>query len=246
MSRNPPWSRDELILALDLYFREPAAQSNGNHPACLELSDLLNKLPLHPATMHSAGFRNSSGVGMKLGNFRACDPSYTGKGLESGSKLDKVIWDEFSRDIDKLKQTANAIRENYADLLNPGDEEVLVDEEGAEGRVLLRIHQRRERNRALVEKKKRKVLKETGKLACEVCDFDFAMAYGDLGKGFAECHHDRPVSEMSPGEKTKTSELRIVCANCHRMIHRARPWITALELRKRTTKTLTRKNHHPG
>jgi 5-methylcytosine-specific restriction protein A len=49
-------------------------------------------------------------------------------------------------------------------------------------------------------------------------------APGDLGKGVAECRHNKPVSELKPGQKTKLSDLSILCANCHRMIHRARPW----------------------
>ncbi len=47
------------------------------------------------------------------------------------------------------------------------------DEEASEGRILTRRHMMRERARGLVEKKKGRVLAETGKLACEACGFDF-------------------------------------------------------------------------
>ena len=61
---------------------------------------------------------------------------------------------------------------------------------------------------------------ETNCLKCEVCDFDFRATYGDLGEGFAECHHVLPLAELAPGTKTKLRDLAILCANCHRMAHR--------------------------
>ncbi len=79
--RNPDWTRDELILALDLYFREPAARGSKTHPAVIELSELLNTLPIHGRANRHEKFRNPSGVGMKLSNFLRYDSSYTGAGL---------------------------------------------------------------------------------------------------------------------------------------------------------------------
>jgi 5-methylcytosine-specific restriction enzyme A len=75
------------------------------------------------------------------------------------------------------------------------------------------------------------VLKAKGDLACEVCDFDFSARYGERGDGFIECHHTKPLADGSPGEKTKLSDLALVCANCHRMIHRARPWLNVDQLK---------------
>ncbi len=59
----------------------------------------------------------------------------------------------------------------------------------------------------------------------------FEERYGDVGHGFIEVHHVRPVHELQPGDKTKLSDLALVCANCHRMIHRRRPWLSMDELR---------------
>jgi 5-methylcytosine-specific restriction enzyme A len=42
--RNPPWTRDELILALDLYLRDPASPPGKSGVEVQELSDLLNKI----------------------------------------------------------------------------------------------------------------------------------------------------------------------------------------------------------
>jgi predicted HNH restriction endonuclease len=102
-------------------------------------------------------------------------------------------------------------------------------DEFAEGREFLRLHRARERNRRLVARKKQSVLSECGRLACEVCGFDFAAAYGPRGDGFAECHHTQPISQSAPGRHTRLSELAVVCANCHRMLHR-RPWVSVAGL----------------
>jgi predicted HNH restriction endonuclease len=61
-----------------------------------------------------------------------------------------------------------------------------------------------------------------GRLLCEVpgCGFDFGAVYGELGIGFAEVHHLMPLSDLSQPVSTTLADLAVVCANCHRMIHR--------------------------
>jgi 5-methylcytosine-specific restriction protein A len=105
------------------------------------------------------------------------------------------------------------------------------DDEFPEGKELTELHKRKERNPKVVLRKKKKVLQERGKLECEVCGFDFVKIYGQLGYGFSECHHTVPVSELTEGHKTKLSDMVIVCANCHRMLHKSRPLISIGELR---------------
>lgn len=234
MPRNPKWTRDELILALDLYFKVNPLHTSEKHPAIVALSDLLNKLPIHATSETNAKFRNPSGVYMKLCNFLRFDPSYTGTGLQAGSKLDEEIWNEFSLQQENLARVAYAIKENYVSLTRPqsiDDEISQAEEEFAEGRVLSRVHRIRERNYTLIKKKKRDVLLRTGKLACEACGFDFAEKYGCIGEGFAECHHNKPVSELHSGDSTKLSEIAILCANCHRMIHNSTGWLAVDELK---------------
>ena len=100
----------------------------------------------------------------------------------------------------------------------------------SEGRELLLIHVTRERKQSIVARKKRTVLAARGNLACEVCGFDFAAVYGELGEGFAECHHVHPLGQSSGDRKTTLDDLAIVCSNCHRMLHR-RPWHTVQQLK---------------
>ncbi|WP_431027791.1 HNH endonuclease [Lysinibacillus sp. LZ02] len=67
--------------------------------------------------------------------------------------------------------------------------------------------------------------KKYGKLVCEVCHFDFEKEYGKIGADYIEGHHTKPVSEMQPGEEIKVEDIAMVCVNCHRMLHRRRPWL---------------------
>lgn len=59
---------------------------------------------------------------------------------------------------------------------------------------------------------------------CEVCGFNFRQHYGPLGQEFAECHHKNSLSER-PEElwSQALADVAVVCANCHRMLHRQRP-----------------------
>jgi 5-methylcytosine-specific restriction protein A len=91
MARNPNWTRDDLILALDLFFKVNPLHTDENNSQIVELSDLLNKLPIHPRSEQTQNFRNPNGVYMKLCNFLRLDPSYTGVGLDAGAKLDEEV-----------------------------------------------------------------------------------------------------------------------------------------------------------
>ena len=106
------------------------------------------------------------------------------------------------------------------------------DEGSKEGKVVYKIHKSFERDGSLPREKKKKVLNELGYLSCEVCDFNFTEKYGDRGKNYIECHHNTPVSGLNEGDVTKLSDLTLLCSNCHRIIHRKKPWLTIDELRE--------------
>lgn len=102
-----------------------------------------------------------------------------------------------------------------------------------EGRLKEKLHLARERNADLVRKAKERAIAQHGTLACACCAFDFAKRYGKLGAGFIEAHHTVPVSELHPdGGETRHEDIALVCANCHRMLHRRRPWLELNELTK--------------
>jgi hypothetical protein len=56
---------------------------------------------------------------------------------------------------------------------------------------------------------------------CMVCGFDFEATYGVQGAGYAEVHHLRPVSSLRSRTRVDPRvDMVVLCANCHRMIHR--------------------------
>jgi len=64
--------------------------------------------------------------------------------------------------------------------------------------------------------------------SCCICGFNFEKKYGELGKGYIECHHNNPLSERPESEWseeliTKLEGVKVLCSNCHRMIHSKRP-----------------------
>jgi 5-methylcytosine-specific restriction enzyme A len=149
----------------------------------------------------------------------------------NGGKLDREVLAAFRAHPEEMHLAAEALRAGARsgefDTLPP----VVVDEDGvAEGRLLERRHYVRERNPKLRAEKINKALKLHGCVACEVCGFDFERTYGDRGARYAECHHAVPL-HVSGETKTRLEDLVILCANCHRMIHRGDPWLTPAELR---------------
>ena len=196
--RNPGWTRDELILALDLYMRFKGNPPGKGGDEIIALSAILNRMA-GSASVGMTDFRNPNGVYMKLMNFRRFDPVYQAQGksgLARGNKLEEVVWRDFASEPQRLAKTAEAIKEN---LEVSADEDAPFDgiEEAEEGRTLTRAHLIRERSRKLVAAKKAASLKATGALRCEACGFEFGVAYGERGRGFIEVHHALPVHQLT-------------------------------------------------
>lgn len=81
-----------------------------------------------------------------------------------------------------------------------------------EGEQIKRVINSRKRNKKARELKFEQVIKRDGKVVCEVCSEDDIVAL--------DVHHDKvEVFNMKEGHKTKLSDLRIICANCHRKVH---------------------------
>lgn len=231
-SRNPAWTRDELILALDLYLRHRRSPPSKGSVEVKELSALLNELGRSAAIGGEQTFRNPAGVYMKMMNFRRVDPDYTGQGrvgLQRGNKDEEVVWQLFADDPGHLAAVSQAIRSCVSThgALSPyliEDEPEIQDAE--EGRILTRVHRQRERSRKLVEQVKALALKESGRLICAACGFDFIDAYGPSASGIIDVHHTKPLHTLVEGHRTHIRDLVLLCANCHRVVHAHRPWLS--------------------
>lgn len=74
-----------------------------------------------------------------------------------------------------------------------------------------------------------------GGIDCSCCNFNFTDFYGkEIGKDFIEIHHMRPIFQYKDENiintiKNAVANLRPVCSNCHRMIHKN--WKKPLEIK---------------
>ena len=111
--KNPKWTRQETILALELYLREPGIRyREPEDPAVLELSQLLNEYHQSIGTPQTSDLRNPNGVSMKLGNFMRLDPEFKGSGLMNGARLEEEVWSSYANDRDLLHREAALLAEH--------------------------------------------------------------------------------------------------------------------------------------
>ena len=85
------WSREELILAFNLYLKLPFGKINYNTPEIIELATLLGRSP--------------NSIAIRLANFASCDPYHQNRGVKGmigGLKQCQPIWDEFSANREDL------------------------------------------------------------------------------------------------------------------------------------------------
>lgn len=229
--QNSNWSQDELIIATQFYKRYAPSIPGKTKEELILLADEIRAIATSLGLSGDHTFRNADGVYMKLMELRKYDANYNGKGL--GRKLRSIEQEVWDLSDDRLEKAAKRVREALLEV-ERGDTPILDEPEIAdavEGALVTRIHRQRERNQKIVRDKKQFVLKAQGFLECEVCSFDFQKMYGERGQSFIECHHTIPVSDMAPGAKTKMKDLSLICANCHRMIHAKKPWLTIDELK---------------
>ncbi|MBW7897725.1 hypothetical protein B188_25640 [Candidatus Brocadiaceae bacterium B188] len=85
------WTRDELILAFNLYLKLPFGKMHSRTPEVIHLANIIGRTP--------------DSVAIRLTNFAHIDPYHQQrgvKGMSGGRKQVEPIWNEFINDKDKL------------------------------------------------------------------------------------------------------------------------------------------------
>lgn len=230
-TRNPPWTREEVVLACDLVAENGWRWLDETDSRVQELSALLRRLPIVEPHERAATFRNAAGVARKTADIATQHPDYTGRATRGGSTDREVLQDFLDRPSEMHALAATIRAAAAAGELDFTPVEFLDDDTGAlEGGLLERLSRKRERNRTLRNQKIKKVQAAGLPVACEACGFDFGRVYGERGEGYIEVHHVVPL-HVTGLSRTGLSDLALLCANCHRMIHKKSPWLSVDELR---------------
>ena len=93
------WSREETILAYELYCRTPFGKIHSHNPEIVELADLIG--------------RTSGSVALKMSNLARFDSELQKRNITAmphGSKMDGIVYEEFSKDWQELSYQAQIIR----------------------------------------------------------------------------------------------------------------------------------------
>lgn len=120
------WTREEDILALDLFVRAGVVNGGSflseSDPRVTALSEELRALPTHPEIARDGRFRNPSGVALKLMNFRAVEKAVKlargvpgadqlPGGMPRYAALDRAIFEEYyGNDFQGLAADAETVR----------------------------------------------------------------------------------------------------------------------------------------
>lgn len=91
MAERKLWTRDELILALNLYLKLPFGKLHSGTPEIIHLANILG--------------RTAGSIAMRLNNFASVDPYHQQRGiggLPGGRKQVEPIWTEFINNKDAL------------------------------------------------------------------------------------------------------------------------------------------------
>ncbi len=206
-------------------------------------------------TIDTSNF-NSNGITFELIQNRGATIGRKVVGLEeqfnkimhkNGFNIDNVITENEIKNINYEKvlndifnwlrirvKTKLLLEERYRDVENKTDNNISGSRAKTEGGQKVVISTKAERDSSL-----RKDAISIHGTKCKVCDFDFNKTYGKWANDFIEVHHMKLICNAKEikVETNPSTDLTVVCSNCHRMIHKKRDIVlTIVELKKKLNK----------
>ena len=97
-----------------------------------------------------------------------------------------------------------------------------VEQKGPIAHTIIEIRQYKFHRRIERNANGARLAKQLHGVTCQACRFNFEQHYGELGRGFIEAHHLKPLNQLVEGvavEYNLAKDFAVLCANCHRMIH---------------------------
>ncbi len=135
------WTREETIVAFNLYCKIPFNESSQHHPLIIKYAKLLGRTP--------------SALNMKIGNLGRLDPQLQARGISGlthGAKMEEQIWAEFSANWDSLAAESESIIAKLKERAGTATEPITSAREGKDVRYLTkaRVNQNYFRTSVLV------------------------------------------------------------------------------------------------
>jgi len=122
------WTKDELILAFNLYLKLPFGKLHTKTPEVIELAKITG--------------RTVNSIAIRLTNFASCDPYHQNrgvKGMEGGRKQCQPIWDEFFLNKEALIfESERILAEKENQTIETKFRELLFDIKDLKGETKLR------------------------------------------------------------------------------------------------------------
>ena len=130
-SKSSRWTRNELIIAFNLYCKLPFGQIDQGNPVVIALANLVDRTP--------------AALAWKLANFARLDPALRARGIKGashGSKGEVDVWEEFNNNWDSLafeseRLLANLTHQSVEKLNGLNEDE--LPKEGVERERLVRV-----------------------------------------------------------------------------------------------------------
>lgn len=123
------WSRDELILTMELYCRTPFGRLHSRNKDIIALASAIERTP--------------SAVALKMTNFASLDPTLHQVGMANASKLDQEIWSEFFPHWDEIKTAADIVAQKYPLTITGGENSSEIFSISKTGEDILRLQKTR-------------------------------------------------------------------------------------------------------
>jgi len=128
MAAGSAWSREELVLALNLYLRLPFGRMHQTNPEVAALATVISRSP--------------SAVALRLGNFAHLDPGLDRQGMSQVSAGARAIWAEYERDPEAVSYEGERLLAQHGrESLTAASEDDLLVGEDREAIVRARVNQ---------------------------------------------------------------------------------------------------------
>jgi putative restriction endonuclease len=116
------WTREELIVAFNLYCKTPFAKINSTNLTVIDLANTIGRSP--------------SALALKLVNFARLDPTLQERGISGmshGSKGEIEIWYDFNEDWEKLSFESEIILSKFRGKSLESSVDISIDSFPSEG-----------------------------------------------------------------------------------------------------------------